>query len=132
MTLSISEAYSLKANPPRVAFVRFPFGHATGEKGRADQQRRVVLEALKLLVEAEAPELRKLSHLKWRRTDYAALEPVTIGDVEMRSASRGPPATAAPGAANPRDPVSRAQRYPASSARPQVRALKNHRDAIPR
>ena len=84
VTLSISEAYSQKANPPRVAFVRFPFGHATGEKGNVAQQRRVVLEALKLLVEAEAPEIRKLSHLRWRRTDYAALEPVTIGDVTVR------------------------------------------------
>jgi hypothetical protein len=40
------------------------------------QQRRVLLEALKLLVEAEGPEIRLLSHLKWRRTDYAMLPPV--------------------------------------------------------
>ena len=78
VTLSISEAYSLKVRPPRAVVLRFPFGHATGEKGRADQQRRVVLEALKLLVEAEAPELRKLTHLKWRRTDYDALEPIVF------------------------------------------------------
>lgn len=80
MAISISEAYTRKANPPRAVVLRFPFGHATGEKGHVAQQRRVVLEALKLLVEAEAPEVRKLTHLKWRRTDYEALDPVAFPD----------------------------------------------------
>lgn len=42
------------------------------------QQRRVLLEALKILGEAEGPEVRFLSDLKWRRTDYAMLPPVEL------------------------------------------------------
>jgi hypothetical protein len=42
------------------------------------QQRRVLLEALKILAEAKEPEVRFLSHLKWRRTDYATLPPVEL------------------------------------------------------
>lgn len=42
------------------------------------QQRRVLLEALKLLAEAREPEIRPLIHLKWRRTDYESLPPVAL------------------------------------------------------
>ena len=63
---------------PRAVSVRFPFGHAVGEPGNRMQQRRVLLEALKILAEAKEPEVRFLSHLKWRRTDYATLPPVEL------------------------------------------------------
>ncbi len=62
----------------RAVSVRFPFGHAVGEPGNRIQQRRVLLEALKPLAEAKGPEVRFLSHLKWRRTDYAMLPLVEL------------------------------------------------------
>ena len=67
-----------RVRPPRAVAVRFPFGHATGEPGNRLQQRRVLLESLKLLAEARGPEIRFLSDLKWGRTDYAALPPVEL------------------------------------------------------
>ena len=46
-TVSISQvrAISERLRPPRVLFLRWPFGHALGEPGSALQQRRVVWES---------------------------------------------------------------------------------------
>ena len=80
MAISNSLEVTKGVQPPRAVAVRFPFGHATGEVGNVAQQRRVVLEALALLARAEAPTVEMLSHLKWRRTDYSALDPLVMPD----------------------------------------------------
>ena len=38
-----------KVRPPRVAYVRFPFGRSLGEPGNPDQHRVIIEDALKLL-----------------------------------------------------------------------------------
>jgi len=78
ITISNSLEVTQRVQPPRAVALRFPFGHALGEKNKPEQHRRVLLEALKLLSEATGPELRPLTHLKWRRTDYAALPPIDL------------------------------------------------------
>lgn len=78
VAVSISAEVTGRVKPPRAVVVRFPFGHALGEPGVPLQQRRVLLEALKLLAEASEPEIRALRSLKWRRTDYAALPAVSL------------------------------------------------------
>jgi hypothetical protein len=79
-TVAISNSVEVtsRIRPPRAVSVRFPFGHAVGEPGNRLQQRRVLLEAMKLLSEAKAPEIRPLSHLKWRRTHYPSIPPVEL------------------------------------------------------
>jgi D-proline reductase (dithiol) PrdB len=78
IVISISLDITQKVCPPRAVVVRFPFGHALGEPGNRLQQRRVLLEAFKLLIEAKEPTINSLKELKWRRTDYAALPPVEL------------------------------------------------------
>jgi D-proline reductase (dithiol) PrdB len=82
-TVAVSNSLEVtkRVAPPRAVAVRFPFGHATGEPGNRLQQRRVLLEALKLLAEADGPEIRPLPRLKWHRTDYAGLPPVDLPGV---------------------------------------------------
>lgn len=59
--------------PPRVAYVRFPFGQPLGEPGNADQQRVVIEDALRVLTTAtEAGVLEQLPY-RWRREDYASI-----------------------------------------------------------
>jgi hypothetical protein len=63
--------------------LKFPFGHPVGQKGDTLGQRRVILEALKILVEAKTPgEIIDLP-FRWKRTDFTALPPVIIEDKEI-------------------------------------------------
>lgn len=78
VAISISLGVTRRVRPPRAVFVRFPLGHALGEPGHRLQQRRVLLEALRLLAESESPEIRTLPELRWRRTDYTELAPVEL------------------------------------------------------
>ena len=59
--------------PPRVALVRFPFGQPLGEPGNADQQRVIVEDALRLLVDATEPGTIQPLGYRWRREDYARI-----------------------------------------------------------
>jgi hypothetical protein len=52
---------------PRTLAVRFPFGAPCGDPGRRSLHKAVVLEALRLLVEAEVPGAFRDSGLGWRR-----------------------------------------------------------------
>ena len=57
--------------PPRVAYVRFPFGQPLGEPGNADQHRVVIEDALRLLTTATEPGIVETLPYRWRREDYA-------------------------------------------------------------
>ena len=59
--------------PPRVAYVRFPFGQPLGEPDNADQQRVVVEDALNLLVNATEKGVLKELPYRWRREDYGGI-----------------------------------------------------------
>ena len=59
--------------PPRVAYVRFPFGQPLGEPGNVDQQRVVTEDALRLLVTATEPGVIEALPYRWRREDYAEI-----------------------------------------------------------
>lgn len=85
MVISISLEITQRVKPPRALALRFPFGHALGEPGNRAQQRRVLLETLRLLTSARQPEIRSLPELRWRRTDYSALPPVELpGGTRLR------------------------------------------------
>ncbi len=59
--------------PPRVAYVRFPFGQPLGEPGNADQHRVVIEDALRLLTTAIEPGIVETLPYRWRREDYAKI-----------------------------------------------------------
>ena len=59
--------------PPRVALVRFPFGQPLGEPGNTDQQRVIVEDTLRLLVDATEPGTIQPLGYRWRREDYARI-----------------------------------------------------------
>ena len=59
--------------PPRVAYVRFPFGQPLGEPGNADQQRVVVEDALRVLTSAREPGILEQLPYRWRRENYAEI-----------------------------------------------------------
>ena len=59
--------------PPRVAYVRFPFGQPLGEPGNADQHRVVIEDALRLLTTATEPGKVETLPYRWRRENYAAI-----------------------------------------------------------
>lgn len=59
--------------PPRVAYVRFPFGQPLGEPGNADQQRVIIEDALRLLDSATVPGTVEALPYRWRREDYAEI-----------------------------------------------------------
>ncbi|MBI4200378.1 MAG: hypothetical protein HY535_07900 [Chloroflexi bacterium] len=61
-----------KVRPPRVAFVRFPFGRPLGEPGKPDQHRVVIEDALRILETATGPTIVALPY-RWRREDYARI-----------------------------------------------------------
>ena len=53
---------------PRTLSVRFPFGAPAGDPGNAPMHRAVLLEALRLLLEAREPGTLRESILAWRRS----------------------------------------------------------------
>ena len=59
--------------PPRVAYVRFPFGQPLGEPGNVDQQRVVLEDSLRLLNTATVPGNVVSLPYRWRRENYAAI-----------------------------------------------------------
>lgn len=67
------EQVARTVRPPRVAYVRFPFGQPLGEPGNAHQQRVVVEDALRLLVTAREPGTVQRLPYRWRREDYARI-----------------------------------------------------------
>jgi D-proline reductase (dithiol) PrdB len=59
--------------PPRVTYVRFPFGQPLGEPGNSYQQRVIVEDSLRLLVTATEPGAIEALPYRWHREDYVAI-----------------------------------------------------------
>ena len=59
--------------PPRVAYVRFPFGQPLGEPHNHDQHRVIVEDALHLLETTTEPGTIQQLPYRWRRKDYAKI-----------------------------------------------------------
>ena len=72
IALSIVREITEKLPPPRALFLRFPFGHALGERGAVDQHFAVLRLAFELLFAADRPGTIRDAGLKWRRESYAA------------------------------------------------------------
>lgn len=68
VSLTLRPDITAHMNVSRAAYVRFPLGNPFGEGHRPDQQRRVLLDLLEIVVDAERPTLRELPY-RWRRMD---------------------------------------------------------------
>lgn len=67
VSISIQRELTEKTRPPRALFLRWPFGHPLGEPFNTAQQRWVLCDALKALVELREPgTIIDLPYL-WRR-----------------------------------------------------------------
>ena len=58
VSISLVREHTEKLRPPRALYVPFPFGLPFGRAGNADEQHRVLREALDLLRESSGPVLR--------------------------------------------------------------------------
>ena len=56
--------------PPRAYHLRYPYGHALGELFRRAQQKRIVLESLKLLELVKEPGTIIDSPFRWKRDRF--------------------------------------------------------------
>jgi hypothetical protein len=64
VTLSSAWDITEKVRPPRTVFVDYPLGHTAGKPDQAEEQRRILLEAMDLLEKAEPGQIRKLD-VEW-------------------------------------------------------------------
>lgn len=70
--------YAERSGAPRIVGVEFPFGHPFGRPGDAATQTAVLRAALRLLTEADAPNLVRHLPYEWpeaRAVAYKAWQP---------------------------------------------------------
>ena len=69
--LSLVKEVAERVRAPRLLHVRWPFGHALGEPGAADQQRTILHDMLSMARRATEPGLVVELPYRWRRETYA-------------------------------------------------------------
>ena len=65
--ISLQKEVTLKVKPPRALFLRYPFGHPLGEAFQVQQQRTILLQALKALETLKEPGTILEPGYTWRR-----------------------------------------------------------------
>jgi hypothetical protein len=65
--ISLQKEITLKVKPPRALFLRYPFGHPLGEAFQVQQQRTILLQALKALETITEPGTILEPGYTWRR-----------------------------------------------------------------
>ena len=69
-SISIAKDLTESVGVPRAIFVKWPVGHPLGEPGNVLQQRTLIFEALRLLVQAQKPGIIAQPGYRWRRETY--------------------------------------------------------------
>jgi D-proline reductase (dithiol) PrdB len=80
--ISIVREYTEKVKPPRTVYLHWPFGHPLGEPGKVEQQRAVVLEALRALYQIKEPGSIIDLPFRWRRENYRNYQPPAEEDLQ--------------------------------------------------
>jgi len=70
VSISITKDLTEAVGIPRAVFVKWPLGHPLGERGNPTQQRTMIFEALRLLIEAEEAGIIREPGYRWRRETY--------------------------------------------------------------
>jgi hypothetical protein len=68
--LALVREVAVAARAPRLLFVHWPFGHALGEPGKAEQQRAVLRDMFSMARRAPRPGLVVDLPYRWRRESY--------------------------------------------------------------
>lgn len=68
--ISIVRKFTEEVKPPRSVFLKWPYGHPLGEPGAVNQQRTILLEALRLLTTATEPGVIVDLPYRWKREKY--------------------------------------------------------------
>lgn len=71
VAISITRDLTEAVGAPRAVFVKWPLGHPLGEADAPAQQRTMIYEALRLLIDAEEPGLIHDPGYRWRRERYS-------------------------------------------------------------
>ena len=70
-SVSIARDLTEAVGTPRAVFVKWPLGHPMGEAGAPLQQRTMLFDALRLLLDAQEPgQIVDLAY-RWRRTSFS-------------------------------------------------------------
>lgn len=70
MGVSIVRKFTEEVRPPRVVFLKWPYGHPLGEPGNVKQQRAVLDRAFETLANATEPGVIVDLPYKWKREKY--------------------------------------------------------------
>ncbi|MFN8492688.1 MAG: hypothetical protein U0350_34115 [Caldilineaceae bacterium] len=71
VSISITKDLTASVGVPRALFVKWPLGHPLGEPHQAAQQRTLIFDALRLLVEAKTPGIIAEPGYRWKRESYS-------------------------------------------------------------
>ncbi len=70
-SISLAKDLTQSLGVPRTVFVRWPLGHPLGEPGNVLQQRTLIFESLRLLVQSQRPGIIAEPGYRWRRETYS-------------------------------------------------------------
>ncbi len=73
--ISLQREITAQVKPPRAIFLKWPMGHPMGEPHRPAQQRKVLEDALELLVSAREPGVIVDLPYRWKRETYPGEAP---------------------------------------------------------
>ncbi|MBI1999832.1 MAG: hypothetical protein HYS69_01300 [candidate division NC10 bacterium] len=65
--ITLLKEVTQKVKPPRALYLRYPFGHPMGEAFQVDQQRTILLDALKAVETITEPGTIREPGYRWRR-----------------------------------------------------------------
>lgn len=71
VSISITKDLTAAVGVPRALFVKWPLGHPLGEPKQAAQQRTLIFDALRLLLDAKTPGIIAEPGYRWKRETYS-------------------------------------------------------------
>jgi len=71
VSISITKDLTAAVGVPRALFVKWPLGHPLGEPHQAAQQRTLIFDALRLLLETQIPGIIAEPGYRWKRESYS-------------------------------------------------------------
>jgi hypothetical protein len=86
VALALVRELAVAVKAPRMLYLHWPFGHALGEPGKADQQRTILHDAFSLAQIAPRPGLVVDLPYQWRRHVYAPITDWTAESAALQAA----------------------------------------------
>ena len=74
VVVSLAREVTMQVKPPRAVYLRFPFGNPLGGPGNTEQQRTIIRDCLRALVEIDVPGTILEPGYRWRREKYGPVD----------------------------------------------------------